>query len=595
MNDEELSVDFSKQTLQNCFVQNYVVPDYQREYVWEKTQIDQLLSDMYEAYQENPAKQYFVGTVVVYKSRSKLEVIDGQQRLTTFFIMICALRSIYRSEDENDEFLRKLIYSSTMDDNGDTINAYHLELQYTDATGCLEKIFNEKTDSNKEDLTASEKRLFDAYESIRTSLCSEYTGIAELKKFAAFLLRKILFVQIETKDMSDALKIFETINQRGVGLNPMDLLKNMIFMQVERDQFKSLNSKWKMIIDELEANDEQPLRFLRYYIMSKYDTTSEKDGILREDQIYSWLSKNNEQCHYKEKPFNFVDDMISGVKKYVSYLHPIDNSCGNAHLKNISLLAGGSYKQHLVLMLAAHRMDTVSLSIFKQVLESVIYYATISKIKTNVTERQFAQWCPKIREITNKAELETFVSGQLLPVITAWKQDYKPIFLNLGIGNIQQYRIRFILGRIGRYVDVLSQGQGDSAPLNSDYIGNGIEIEHIMPNKCKNPERYGLTEEDYDQYKNKLGNLTLLEKSINASIQDDSYSSKIEAYEKSAFLLTKSISKLENVGKDTAINRTNEKLKSWVEWNAISIIERQEMLFNIGEEIWAIQKKKLFD
>ena len=99
MNDEELSVDFSKQTLQNCFVQNYVVPDYQREYVWEKTQIDQLLSDMYEAYQENPAKQYFVGTVVVYKSRSKLEVIDGQQRLTTFFIMICALRSIYRSED----------------------------------------------------------------------------------------------------------------------------------------------------------------------------------------------------------------------------------------------------------------------------------------------------------------------------------------------------------------------------------------------------------------------------------------------------------------------------------------------------------------
>lgn len=59
-----------------------------------------------------------------------------------------------------------------MDDNGDTVNAYHLELQYTDATGCLEKIFNEKTDSNKEDLTASEKRLFDAYESIRTSLCA---------------------------------------------------------------------------------------------------------------------------------------------------------------------------------------------------------------------------------------------------------------------------------------------------------------------------------------------------------------------------------------------------------------------------------------
>ena len=376
------------------------------------------------------------------------------------------------------------------------------------------------------------------------------------------------------------------------------LLPNLFFVYTTREIANSIVKKkdedtpiLKYYLDKVrpkETNGKHPPLTIPFDAMTNFikATSTESDHV----RIVS-----NEQCHYKEKPFNFVDDMISGVKKYVSYLHPIDNSCGNAHLKNISLLAGGSYKQHLVLMLAAHRMDTVSLSIFKQVLESVIYYATISKIKTNVTERQFAQWCPKIREITNKAELGTFVSGQLLPVITAWKQDYKPIFLNLGIGNIQQYRIRFILGRIGRYVDVLSQGQGDPAPLNSDYIGNGIEIEHIMPNKCKNPERYGLTEEDYDQYKNKLGNLTLLEKSINASIQDDSYSSKIEAYEKSAFLLTKSISKLENVGKDTAINRTNEKLKSWVEWNAISITERQEMLFNIGEEIWAIQKKKLFD
>ena len=130
-----------------------------------------------------------------------------------------------------------------------------------------------------------------------------------LKKFVKFLLTKTSFIRIETTNVTDALKIFETINQRGKGLDSMDLLKNMIFRQVSRAEFKTLNSNWKNILNALEKLDEKPLRFLRYFIMANYDTSSEKDGILREDRIYAWICENDAQCNYVKKPFEFVRRM----------------------------------------------------------------------------------------------------------------------------------------------------------------------------------------------------------------------------------------------------------------------------------------------
>jgi len=78
-----------------------------------------------------------------------------------------------------------------------------------------------------------------------------------------------VFIQIST-DVSSALKIFETINERGVGLNPMDLLKNLLFKQVKQDEFTMLKNAWKKITVPLEKANEKPLRFLRYFLMANY-------------------------------------------------------------------------------------------------------------------------------------------------------------------------------------------------------------------------------------------------------------------------------------------------------------------------------------
>ena len=111
-----------------------------------------------------------------------------------------------------------------------------------------------------------------------------------------YFFKKLKFIQIQAPYISEALKIFETINARGAGLNSVDLLKNLIFRQVKREEFDKLKSKWKEFIAILEDADEKPLRFLRYFIVSNYPSlhnnpTTQKNT-MREDDIYNWISQN---------------------------------------------------------------------------------------------------------------------------------------------------------------------------------------------------------------------------------------------------------------------------------------------------------------
>ena len=579
-------IKYNDHSIISAFKDHYIVPDYQREYVWQDEQVEQLLADLLDAYQEDNRKPYFLGTIVTCDSGGQFELIDGQQRLTTFFILLCAIKQIYMAQGQQTSVLENLIYSATMNNDGDVINLYHLQLQYEDAGNCLELI--EKGQEKPGHLTQSGERLFNAFQTAQKFLGEQFPEIADLKKFVVFLLNKTSFVRIETYDITDALKIFETINQRGKGLDPMDLLKNMVFRQVERSKFKELNMNWKYITRALEKIDEKPLRFLRYFIMANYDTSKEKDGVLREDQIYSWLTRNNDQCRYREAPFAFVQKMMEQVDLYVKCRMPDDLSQGNVHLKNIPLLAGKSYKLHLMLMLAASNMQEEAFAQWKAVVESVIYYGVINRVATNVTERTFAQWCRSLRHIVTPQQLDEFVQETVLPEVRDWKQDNHSNFLRLGLNSMQQYRIKFILGKITAYVDGLRLGKTTAEDLTA-YTQTAVEIEHIMPQTCENKTMYGVDEEEFPIYLHRLGNLTLLENSINKSIHNDLYESKAASYKQSKFYITSSLPGLVDQGQDTAINRTNRLLRAWPQWNKQAIEERQEMLYQLSEMIWNIE------
>ena len=590
--DTNNQIQFSNLTLESAFQKFYTVPDYQREYVWKEEQVEQLLSDMTEAFGANSSKDYFVGSIVVYPNGNAFELVDGQQRMTTFFILLCVLKAVYRDHGIDTSIFEQRIHGTSMDSKGRPVTLYHLELQYEDASSCLQVISEAKFPFQDKDITGRGKLLFGAANTIYKYILQQFPSFEdELAPFAGYVLTRVRFVQIETHDMSDALKIFETINQRGIGLTPMDLLKNMIFRQVPRERFNELNTQWKSIMDLLQGGQtkELPLRFLRYYLMATYDTTDAKDGILREDYIYNWLNSHADQCGYQKNPFGFVQGLKTGAERYMFYLTGGSGSTEDNHLKNITRLGGSAYKLHLLLLLAASRMDSQALAHLKSLLESIVYYAIINQVKTNEIERLYSLWCPQVRQIESDDQLSRFIDAEVKPTIAQWKVNNKSNFMRLGFGSMQQYRIKFILARITKYVEVKRKNGGDASSVAEFYDG-GIEIEHIMSQKYSSAKPpYGLSEEEYDAAKQQLGNLTLLEKTINASIGNDDFASKTAAYKQSAYYLTHSIAQLDDVGQNTAINKMNQRLKSWAVWGADAIAERQEVLYNLAEEIWNIE------
>jgi hypothetical protein len=90
----------------------------------------------------------------------------------------------------------------------------------------------------------------------------------------------------------------------------------------------------------------------------------------------------------------------------------------------------------------------------------------------------------------------------------------------------------------------------------------------------------------YDEYKNRLGNLTLLEKPINIVVGNDFFSTKKAEYRKCKYYLTSSIAEITTVGLNTSINRINQKLQAFDDWTATSIDKRQEILTGLAGEVW---------
>ncbi|WP_454887748.1 DUF262 domain-containing protein [Sphingomonas oryzagri] len=291
------TIDSEDLSLAKVFQSFYRVPDYQREYVWGEKgpngeggdQVDQFLHDIqneFETATDKDAPEYFIGTIVVWEPEDGLyDLIDGQQRTTTSFLTMCALRDAFIAVDADvPSTLNDQISSSSTDWQGETQHRMRLDLQYEDACGVLAEYGSGRGHLATRDGTRSIRNLANAYDTIREFLQDSFAGDpAQLKRFYGYFANKVKLIRIQTPSVSRALKIFETINDRGVGLDGMDLLKNLLFMNARPDQFAKLKTEWRELTQELFDAGEKPLRFLRYLILASYDV---KDSKLREDDIY---------------------------------------------------------------------------------------------------------------------------------------------------------------------------------------------------------------------------------------------------------------------------------------------------------------------
>ena len=284
------------------------------------------------------APEYFIGSIVVCPgSHGVLELIDGQQRMTTLFLILCAIRDhIKELKEEPPGALDSQIAATSTDAAGQDHFRYRLELQYEDSGDILVRAAKGTLDGDDVTQTRSIDNIRNAYKVTLNFLRQEFgDDVSTSRRFYGYLTNKVKLIRIQTEDVAKALKIFETINDRGVGLDSMDLLKNLLFMKASRDAFEKLKDRWKELQDVIFDMREKPLRFLRYFIFSRYDV-----DVLREDQIYGWFARNEQVCGYTANPISFAKELLRSAQAYKNFLEGKDKSGNKKHSTRESPEAG---------------------------------------------------------------------------------------------------------------------------------------------------------------------------------------------------------------------------------------------------------------
>lgn len=601
------TIDSDDLTIDKVFQSFYKVPDYQREYIWgEKDadgkrgdEVEQFLQDIFGEFEQaskEDAPDYFIGTIVVCADQDGvLDLIDGQQRTTTSFLTLCALRdSLTALGAETPATLADQISSSTTDWQGETVNRMRLDLQYEDAQGVMAEYGEGKGFEARRDGTRSIRNLANAYVAIREFLKDKFGEDTQaIRRFHGYFTNKVKLIRIQTPDVSRALKIFETINDRGVGLDAMDLLKNLLFMNAKADQFRKLKDEWKALTQALYGAGEKPLRFLRYYILANFTV---RDAKIREEEIYNWLVKANDQTNHVSDPLGFAVRLKEAALDYANFVM-LKNQHGQIEngLANTRALGGSAIKQHHILLLAGRHLIGEQFTRLCNAVEELMCIWLISGVLTKDYERAIAQATKALRGVKTDTDLKAFIDSFVDGQKSIYHDRFRQALLNLKSWNIRQFRLKYLLAKFTQHCDIQAYGASGKDQL-APYLVSKVEVEHILArgaNEMAQAE-FGEGAKDINLIES-LGNFILLEKSVNIVASNSAYSVKAAQYPNSQFLLTRCQAEVMQVGVNDQITRAMKNLNPSPNWTASAIRKRQEWFAEIALDVWSLRHVKPYD
>lgn len=585
----------------DLFKDFYKVPDYQREFAWEESHITQFLEDIEKARTDSEEPdEYFIGSIVVCRSSqgkdsNLFEVIDGQQRMTTLFLILCALLAHLKDQNEESLSIGKMIRDVSPSDQGRDQERYRLDLQYRDSQKILEKIASGDWNSSGQNglsqttQTTSTKSIGQAYSQIVDELArlpGTDNSAQKYYDYFNYLNKKIKLIRIETEDVSKALMIFETINDRGVGLDAMDLLKNLLFMKAAESDFSKLKRDWKELMGIIGDMREKPLRFLRYFILSKYEIDE-----LRQDKVYKRILEHSGiRSDYTERPVEFTGKLIEFANVYRNFTRSLDAVGNNVpYLENITLFAGKAARQHFILLLAGMHLKSELFHGLAKAIENLFFVHIVTRQQTNALEGKFAKWANKIREVQSQKDLEKFLKTKLEPAKNDLATRFVEAFDRMGEKEVRRkYVLRYILGKLSQYIDVRAFAETEETRRLIEYTK--LEIEHIYP-QIPSSEASAEFGECPEGMSDMLGNLALVEKPINRSLGNKPFSKKKAEYPKSKILLTRAIAEKVKVG-ESSITRAMKDLEPYGEWDQDSVKKRHRVLANLAHKVWDVEEPK---
>ena len=508
------SIEADKQILQKIFSPDFwfVIPEYQRSYVWQKDNIEELIEDLYYAFENKEDNEYFLGSLVLKNTNNQnfaeYEVLDGQQRLTTFFMMIAVLRDLLKDEDYKST-MREMIYQK--ENKLKKIPSRNRITYYIRDN--VENFISEFIIADNG--TMKKEELLNKIDSDNISISNMANGILiisnllsqkeKLEEFVIFLLNKALFIYVSTDNTEDAFRLFTILNDRGIPLTSSDILKSTNIGQIKKDELKKYSKIWEEIEAKYGDNFDRFLVFIRNILVKQKANANLLDEFEKNIYEKGKLNKGKDTIDLLSKYDEIYDEIIELENKKLS----------NEYKNLITIMKIGLQSEDWIppLMYYYNKFKFNRLDDFLKKLEYKFAGDLIAQESPTTRIENMNKVMREIEKI-DISDLNDFIDNS--DVFSINEKAYREVI----DGNV--YKRRF-----NRYLLLkLEYLMTDNTVHLSSY--KTISVEHVLPqNPSENSQwRKDFTDEERDLWTHRIANLVLISKRKNSKLSNLDYEEK---------------------------------------------------------------------
>ena len=547
--------------------QSFSIDEYQREYKWEKENIDELLSDLqakffshYKPGDETPAVssygEYFLGSIIVSKRNGKNYLIDGQQRVTSLtLLLICLYRAAKAQSLPVVQTLAPLIFS-------DNLGQPKFNLDIPERLPVIKALFEGQAFS-PDGKDESIQTMYARYGDIEANDLMAELGAA-LPHFIYWLLTQVGLIEISTDNDSYAYAIFETMNDRGKPLSPVDMLKAYLLAPIEDPQARTLvNQTWKQQVLDLISwggvpERERDANCIKAWLRAQYaeSTRERKAGAVDKDWeligsvFYRWVrdhsariglgtglgkAQANQKLMAESFPFfaKAYRRVLHASKHYTPGLQAVYYNAHNDFTWQSTVL--------LAPLAETDDDETVrrKLAVTATYLDIWIMRRAVNYIRVGYSSVSYAMW-NLCRDIRRKplAELVTVLEQKLTDdEVTFVGSAAKGRTGIQGLG-LNQFSRRYIVHLLARITEATESGAGRTESFDklvNREVKNPFDIEHIWAGDYEAAKTLFASEAEFVDWRNHVASLLLLPADVNRSLQAKPFDQKRVHYAKQNF------------------------------------------------------------
>ncbi|WP_165978074.1 DUF262 domain-containing protein [Actinomadura darangshiensis] len=364
----------------------FTIPEYQREYAWQSTEVAEFWNDLSQARGKGP---YFLGLIVLTGEGKPKQVVDGQQRLLTITLLAAALRSAAITVGR--KALAEQLHSTMLRSMDYTTDKILPRVTLTDprADQTLQSIIDHGDIDARTLATkgSSSERLWEAYQYIRKSLPSGNgkEAFRDLGTWAEFINDELYVAVFEHPDEAAAYSVFEVVNTRGRQLTTADLLKNYVLRKTPTEARESRYDQWYRMAEQFEVSGSQNfVGFIRHVV----NLTA---GYILPKDLYNYISRRG---GFEDVAPISVDELMKQLQiqipLYLQLIDPtLDGPADQDALGAFAALNELGVTAVRPLLLAMSSTDDATSGML-EVLKLIVKRVVVGNLGAGSVERKFA-------------------------------------------------------------------------------------------------------------------------------------------------------------------------------------------------------------